>query len=272
METLQSKELKLQKITPNLGVTILDIDPNAAMDHKTAKEIDMLINTHHLVLMKSDKPIEREAQVNLTKQLGEPWRYDYIPGQYKDYPEIFKVTNQKGNGFTNAGQVWHSDGSIYNKRMHLSIFSIDKIPIDGASTYFSNLNYAYERLPDTMKQRLSTLEGNFGKMYRSHPVVWKHPITRIDLLHISEGFKNGFIDGANSNSLSFDESQEIHRFLNNHMWKENTYYEHKWKLGDLVIADNYAVAHLAKPNYSNTLRVLHRTATKGEKRAKRDET
>ncbi len=268
MEILHTNDLKVQTINSNLGIAILNLDPNRNIDHQTAREIEILINRYHLVLMKSDTPIKKETQVDLTKRLGEPWRYDYVPGQYRDYPEIFKVTNQKGDGFANAGQAWHSDGSIYNKRMHLSIFSIDKIPVDGASTYFSNLNYAYDRLPENIKQKLLTLEGNFGKMYRPHPVVWKHPITQMDLLHISEGFKDGFIDTSSGHALSFDESQEIHKLLNDHMWEENTYYEHKWKLGDLVIADNYAVAHFAKPNYSNTLRVLHRTATKGEKRAK----
>ena len=265
METIVKNGLEFKPIQANLGVEVLNLNPNKTLSSSEITELNGLIDRYHLVFLKSKNPIEKEAQVTFTKQLGEPWLYDSIPGQYKDYPEIFKVTNQKGNGFVNAGQAWHSDGSVYNKRMHLSIFSIDKIPIDGASTYFSNLNDAFKRLPENMKQTLSKLQGDFGKMYRPHPVIWQHPITDISLLHISEGFKARFTDITSGEPLSISESKMIQKFLNNHMWKEDSYYEHKWNQGDLVIADNYAVAHLAKPNYSNTLRVLHRTATKGKK-------
>ncbi|MGD1840968.1 MAG: TauD/TfdA dioxygenase family protein [Thermonemataceae bacterium] len=153
--------------------------------------------------------------------------------------------------------------------MHLSIFSINTIPTDGASTYFSNLHYAYERLPASKKEQLRTLTSDFGKRYKPHPIIWEHPITATPVLHISEGFKNGFIKADSGDRISKDEAEAIHQFLNDHMWETDTYYEHSWQQGDLIIADNYAVAHFAKPNYSNTLRVLHRTATKGERR-KRD--
>jgi len=260
------EHLHTKPITKHLGVQVLDLNPNKTLTNQEINELNRLIDTHHLVLLKSTDPIQKQAQVQLTKQLGDAWKYDFIPGQYKEFPEIFKVTNQKGDGFTNAGQAWHSDGSIYNKRMHLSIFSIDSIPIDGASTYFSSLTYALERLPKYWKERFSKLHGFYEKMYQPHPVVWNHPITNEALLHVSEGFENGFLDSETGARLSKEESMEIHQFINEHMWQEATFYEHQWQQGDLLIADNYAVAHFAKPNYSNTLRVLHRTATKGEKR------
>ncbi|MEM6720314.1 MAG: TauD/TfdA family dioxygenase [Bacteroidota bacterium] len=258
--------LHIENVSPNLGVYVEDINPNTHLDSETIETLKKLINTHHLVLLKSKEPIQLERQVALTKQLGDAWNYDYISGQYKEYPEIFKVTNQQGNGFVNAGQAWHSDGSVYNRPMHLSIFSIGAIPHEGAATYFSNLNYAYERLPDDVKRKLSTLEGDFGKMYKPHPVIWKHPVTDLDVLHVSEGFQDGFIDTNTALEIPQEESEEIQQFLHDHMWAKDTYYEHQWSFGDLVIADNYAVAHYAKPTHSNTLRVLHRTATKGQKR------
>jgi len=201
--------LHIEKVSPNLGVYVEHINPNIHLDSETIETLQYLINTHHLVVLKSEHPIQLENQVRLTKQLGEVWNYDYISGQYKEYPEVFKVTNQKGNGFVNAGQAWHSDGSVYNRPMHLSIFSIGQIPQEGASTYFSNLHYAYERLPEDLQKQLSNLDGDYGKMYKSHPTIWKHPITEIDVLHVSEGFQNGFINTKTALQIPNTESEEI---------------------------------------------------------------
>ncbi len=268
MKTIKINSLEGDIITDSLGIRITNVNPNLPLNEEAINDLKTAINKYHLIFLKSPEPIALENQVALTKQLGEPWVYDYIPGQYKDYPEVFKVTNQKGNGFVNAGQAWHSDGSIYNRPMHLSVFSIGEIPKDGASTYFSSLHNALERLPKNLAEKLNNTEALFGKMYKPHAVIWEHPITSKKVLHINEGFSDGFRDKVTEKLFSQKENEELYEFFNMHLWEENTYYEHKWNFGDLVIADNYALAHYAKPTHSNTLRVLHRTATKGIKRQK----
>ncbi len=111
MTSPKDNTLATRALTPHLGVQVLHLDPNKPMDDTTIQALEDLIDTHQIVLLKSADPIDKAAQVALTRQLGEPWKYEYVPGQYRDYPEIFKVTNQQGDGFTNTGQAWHSDGS-----------------------------------------------------------------------------------------------------------------------------------------------------------------
>lgn len=260
--------LQAETLGPSLGIFIKDLDPNKPLTEEQVKDLTEAVNEHHLVLLKSSESIIPERHIELTKHLGEAWTYGYTEGQYKEYPEIFKVSNQRGKGFVNAGQAWHSDGSIYNKAMHLSIFAVQVIPGDGASTFFTSLLKALDRMPPEMLEKLKRTDADYGKQFRPHPVVWEHPVTGKQVLHISEGIKAKFMNQATGEHYSTQESREIDDFLHALLWEEGTFYEHKWQTGDLLIGDNYAIAHYAKPSNSNTLRVLHRTATKGVNRRK----
>ena len=259
-------QIEAQPLDGPLGVFIKDVNPNQTLSEPVIQDLSQTINEFHLVLLKSKDTIRPENHIALTKKLGNIWTYGYSAGQYEEYPEIFKVTNQRGKGFTNAGQAWHSDGSIYNKAMHLSLFAINIIPQDGASTYFTSLLKALDRMPEKMRTWLEQTCSDYGKQYAPHPVIWQHPITGHDLLHVSEGIKGKYIDKSSGEPYDERENKEIDDFLNKLLWEENTYYEHQWQIGDLLIGDNYALAHYAKPSNSNTLRVLHRTATKGVNR------
>lgn len=266
MKALEATKVSYEALGESLGVYVPEIDPNSVLSETEVKHLTELINKHHLVLLRSTDPIIPERHIDLTRKLGEPWTYGYTDGQYKEYPEIFKVSNQRGNGFVNAGQAWHSDGSIYNKAMHLSIFAIDTIPADGAATYFTSLSKSLDRLPAEVRERLDHTQADYGKQYKPHPVIWQHPITGKEVLHISEGIKGRFKDTQTGAHYSEPENQKMDQLLHDLLWEANTYYPHQWQKGDLLIADNYAVAHYAKPSNSNTLRVLHRTATKGVRR------
>lgn len=123
-------------------------------------------------------------------------------------------------------------------------------------------------MPKRMQERLERTHADYGRQYAPHPVIWEHPVTGHQVLHISEGIKGRYVDKVSGKPNSDQENQEIDRVLHELLWEEGTYYEHQWRTGDLLIGDNYAIAHYAKPSNSNTLRVLHRTATKGVNRRK----
>ncbi len=266
MKTAIETQTAFEPLSSDLGLYLPDLDPNQPLSDEEARYLTKMINTHHLILLKGDGPIQPESHIDITRKLGEPWTYGFTEGQYKEYPEIFKVSNQRGNGFVNAGQAWHSDGSIYNKAMHLSIFTIDTIPDDGAATYFTSLKKALHRLPADVKKQLEHTQADYGKMYKPHPAIWQHPVTGTEVLHISEGIKGQFMDTVSRAHFSEEENQKMDQLLHELLWETGTYYQHQWQKGDLLIADNYAVAHYAQPSDSNTLRVLHRTATKGVSR------
>lgn len=268
MESVSIGALKAYPITPHLGVRVENLDPNIPISNKEIVALTSAINKYCLVHLRSDSMVNPESHIALTKQLGDPWSYGFTEGQYKEYPEIFKVSNQRGKGFTNAGQAWHSDGSIYNKAMHLSLFAIKQIPDDGAYTFFTNLSYALQRLSPNDLEKLRHTQADYGKQYEPHPVVWKHPLTGSEVLHVSEGIKARFVDTKTGQHYSPEENVKIEGMLHELLWQDETFYRHEWQPGDLLIGDNYAIAHYAKPSNSNTLRVLHRTATKGVNRRK----
>ena len=266
MKSINESRTSYEPLSEGIGIYLPGLDPNKALSKEEADRLRVLINTHHLVLLRSTDPIQPEYHIDLTRKLGDPWTYGFTEGQYEEYPEIFKVSNQRGQGFVNAGQAWHSDGSIYNKAMHLSIFAIETIPADGAATYFTSLSKALDRLPTEVREKLAHTQADYGKQYKPHPVIWPHPITGNEVLHISEGIRARFTDSKTGEHFSEEENLKMDNLLHDLLWEAGTFYEHRWKTGDLLIADNYAVAHYSRPSNSNTLRVLHRTATKGIRR------
>ncbi len=259
------QQIETKTIHPKFGLAVWGIEPHENLETNVIEFLKKAIQDFHLVVVKGKTPLLPKEQIDFTTLFGSPQKFNFIPGQFKEYPEVFKVTNKPGDAYANVGQYWHADGSIFNKPTYLSLYNIQQIPEEGSSTYFTSLIDALNRLPEELKKDLSTIESLHGTGYKNHPIIWNHPISGTPVLHVSEGFKGGYID-ANGYLYSPKEAEELHEMLNKHLWEKDTFYEHQWEYGDLIIADNYAVAHHAKSTTGMTSRVLHRTAVHGKKR------
>lgn len=115
---------------------------------------------------------------------------------------------------------------------------------------------------ERVREKLKHAQADYGKQYKPHPVIWQHPVAGNE----SEGIKARFVDTETGAHFSVQENQRMDNPFHDLLWQAGTFYEHQWQIGDLIIGDNYAIAHYAKPSNSNTLRVLYRTATKGVRR------
>jgi taurine dioxygenase len=87
--------------------------------------------------------------------------------------------------------------------------------------------------------------------------VISHPVTGVPALYLGRR-RNSYVEGlsaAESNAL-LDE-----------VWAAATQpaftYEHRWRIGDLVLWDNRSTMHRRDPFDEQTRRVMHRTQIKG---------
>ena len=95
-----------------LGAEVTGIDLGGPIHSDTAEEIRMTL-CRHGVLVFREQEISPEAQVALTRQLGEPEVHVLSSFSLPGIPEVFVVSNVRRNGkpvgAVNAGQYWHSD-------------------------------------------------------------------------------------------------------------------------------------------------------------------
>jgi alpha-ketoglutarate-dependent taurine dioxygenase len=78
-------------------------------------------------------------------------------------------------------------------------------------------------------------EYNYPRIW--HPMLYRHPRTGEDLLHVQEWY-SVLVEG-----LSYDESQALQRELFEVLYDPAHLYSHAWREGDLIVWDNLALHH-----------------------------
>jgi taurine dioxygenase len=93
-----------------------------------------------------------------------------------------------------------------------------------------------------------------------HPAVCRHPVTGAASLYLGRR-RNSFIEG-----LSPAESTELLDALWGHIDGPDLRYQHKWRVGDLLLWDNRSTMHRRDPFDEKARRIMHRTQIKGSNR------
>ncbi len=162
-----------------------------------------------------------------------------------EYPKVIYLTNMKDQagqdlGGLGAGDVtWHSDQYFRDTPATLSILFAVLPPPRGGTTHWCNIRLGYEAVPEDLKPRIEGLRGIYGTPPAatvrhkdvSHPVVLKHPISdrRSLYVHLRTKGIEGMPDG--------DAKPLIEDLLACNLREEN-YYHHPWRMGDLIMYDN----------------------------------
>ena len=181
-----------------------------------------------------------------------PWQ----PSQLPDYPEIFRVSNRAEHGLTEVGRSWHSDGAYLAQPREISIFHIVSVPIEGGETEFASLHSAFDAAPPGLIQRLWGKKSLFATRI-THPIIMRHPVTG----------RLGFYVKLSTSTQILDESEEESRIIFRDIQRlielHGKAYSHRWRHGDIVVVDNFSVAHRAHEVRGDSLRILHRTTIVG---------
>jgi taurine dioxygenase len=200
-------------------------------------------------------------------------------------PEINVISNVKENGKPigqlGAGEAaWHTDSGFVEQPPKGSILYAIEIPPDGGNTSFLNMYAAYETLVPDLKDRISGRRAKHDPSYTSvgvrradfeevtdvsrspgplHPLVRTHPETKRKALYLGRRL-NGYIDG-----MSIAESEELLDRIWAHTAQPKFVWEHRWKVGDVVMWDNRCAMHRREAFDDTARRVLHRTQLKGDR-------
>ncbi|MGE0420600.1 MAG: TauD/TfdA dioxygenase family protein [Acetobacteraceae bacterium] len=174
--------------------------------------------------------------------------------------------------FNLGNRLWHSDSSFKAVPAKYSLLSARIIPSKGGNTEFADMRAAYDDLDADTKAEIENLVCEHTQIYsrgtlgftdfteedrkRFAPVL-----QRLVRRHPSTGRKSLFLSSHAGaiNGWPMPEARAFLRDLNEHATQRKYVYSHVWKQWDLVMWDNRATMHRARPFNGEEVRDMHRT-------------
>ena len=248
--------MNIKPLVNQLGAIVTGINIAEPLSESEQLKLRAALVEHHLLLFRG-KTLSPQQQIEFSKVFGELELFPWNPSQLKQHPEIFRLANHPQDGYENEGMYWHSDGTFRQNPTPISIFHLLAVPEEGGDTWFSNLHKTWESLPEAFKQKIKALNTVHGN-HVVHPLVKHHPVSGREHVYLNVGL-TAAIEGLNA-----DEAEEIIATIDHAFSQPENRYHHKWLPGDLIVADNFGVAHQARPVSNETKRILHRTTVSAE--------
>jgi alpha-ketoglutarate-dependent taurine dioxygenase len=201
------------------------------------------------------------------------------------YPDIYVVSNvldDKGApiGALGAGEaVWHTDMSYLAAPPDASMLYSLEVPPTGGDTWVLGMQAAWATLPEALKGKVRGRRIKHDGTYNSggylrqgvtptddphkapgawHPAVISHPATGAPSLYLGRR-RNSYLEG-----FAPAESEALLDALWAHIERPDLRYQHRWRVGDLLLWDNRSTMHRRDPFDNATRRVMHRTQIKGK--------
>lgn len=268
--------LTVKPLSSALGAEIVGVDLSKPLDDATVAAIKAAWN-EHLVLLFRNQTLSEDDQVRFARHFGElqqrPRPKDLRAEAKVKNPEVMLVSNIREDGkpigsLPDGEMQFHSDMCYIPAPPKGTFLYAIEIPSEGGDTLFLNMYKAYETLPPETKARLkdkdavnvflygsTSRDGNKPDFnvhpHATHPVVRVHSDTGRPALYVNR------LMTWNIEGMEGAESQELLDALFDHIEQPQFIYEHKWKVGDLILWDNRCTLH-ARTDFSDKERRLLR--------------
>jgi taurine dioxygenase len=275
----------IKPVTPAVGAEISGVNL-AQLSETEFSQIEQAWNRYSALLFR-DQKLTDDDLLAFSRRFGEldpPPVQEHGRQSPEGYPDVYVVSNvldDKGApiGALGAGEaVWHTDMSYLTLPPDASMLYSLEVPPEGGDTWVLGMQAAWSTLPDTLKAKVRGRRIKHDGTYNSggylrkgvtptddphkapgawHPAVIAHPSTGAPSLYLGRR-RNSYVEG-----LSPAESDALLDALWAHIERPDLRYQHRWRVGDLLLWDNRSTMHRRDPFDSATRRVMHRTQIKG---------
>jgi taurine dioxygenase len=276
--------MKITPLSTALGAEITGLDLRQPLDAAAVKAIRDAFDQHIFVVFR-EQELSEDDQLRAAGYFGKVHiRKRPVttrdPGGTFDTPFMLVtniVENGKSIGVFGDGEMWfHHDTSYYPEPHRATLLYSMKLPSWGGNTCFSNMYKAYENIPRPLRDKLEGKEVlqvhdykrrerlDLDKIdlnsvrHHEQPIFITHPATGRKALYISR------LMSARILGLSRDESEAALEQLFEISEDPAIVYEHEWKLGDLVIWDNWCSIHARKDFPRDEPRLMRRLTIEGQ--------
>ena len=278
--------LTIRPVTAAVGAEISGVNLSRLSDADFT-QIEHAWNRHGALLFR-DQQISDDDLLAFSRRFGDldpPPVQEHGRQSPEGYPDVYVVSNvldDKGApiGALGAGEaVWHTDMSYLPVPPDASMLFSLEVPPSGGDTWILGMQAAWSTLPDALKAKVRGRRIKHDGTYNSggflrkgvtpsddphtapgawHPAVLRHPVTGAPSLFLGRR-RNSYVEG-----LAPAESDALLDALWAHIDRPDLRYQHRWRVGDLLLWDNRSTMHRRDPFDNATRRVMHRTQIKGK--------
>ena len=279
-QALDYSTFKLMPVTAALGAEIEGLDLNGVLAEEAKVELRSAL-AEHLVLFFRDQHIDDESQLELARCFGEPEVHP-IRGALGDPSKLHDIVDTKDSEPDRDG--WHTDVTYMEHPPAAAILRCEGTPAAGGDTLWANMQLAYEKLSDGMKEFISGLkgfhatDGGFIDYINRHlpaEAVEKimnhvgrgvlHPLVRT---HPATGRKSLFVDQSylsRVEGIPKDESRFLLDFLASRVSDVSIQCRFRWTQGAVAVWDERATQHSGSADHRGMARSLRRCTIAGER-------
>ncbi|VCU71358.1 Pentalenolactone F synthase [Pigmentiphaga humi] len=266
----------VEKSGSPIGARLKGIDVSGDLDDTEVLLIEQLLY-HNSVLAIDAQHLDVAGMRRFCMRLGPLHRNVTTRAATLEFPEIMILTNRRAPdgtplGNIDAGQDWHTDMSYNAVPGKFTALHGVEVPMrDGkalGATRFADMYSAYEALPDDVQARIEGAVAlhDFHKYYDEarrrgssrpeltpeqrakrppvpHPLVGRHPVTGRRFLYADPGYTVEILD------MDPEESRQLLDYLFAFQLQDRFVYDHQWRVGDVLIWDNWSTVHRATADY-----------------------
>ena len=277
--------IEVTPLSPALGAEISGVDLGRPIDAAEFRAIHAAWLAHQVLVFRGQSVAEA-AQVQFSTLFGDlPERSRFrkrTDAPSRTHESIMLITNIREDGQTigslpDGEMMFHTDGAYDEHPYRYTFLHAIEVPSHGGNTLFANMYRAYDDLSPAMKDRLADLHAvhsyyggrdvpqamkdalEIGDFMReqAHPIFTAHEETGRPVLYVSRLLTNRILE------LSEAESDALLAELFDHTERDEAIYEHRWRVGDVVMWDNRCVNHTRRDFPADERRLLRRTTVQG---------
>jgi alpha-ketoglutarate-dependent 2,4-dichlorophenoxyacetate dioxygenase len=265
--------LQFRRLHPHFAAEVGSVDLRQVHDATTLAEIRTGMDTY-AVLVFRDQPFTDEQQIAFAQRLdgelhtktgtaalglnrlGNDALADISNLDARG--DIAKLDHRR-RAYGLGNRLWHTDASFQDPPGRYSMLSAKVIPPVGADTEYADMRAAYDALPTDMKTRLDGLRVHHSIAYSRQTLGFEfspeeagrlegavHPLVRT----IPRSHRRSLYLASHASRIvdwPLPEGRLLLRDLIEHATQPEFVYRHAWRVGDLVIWDNRATMHRARP-------------------------
>ena len=283
--------LSVKRLHPTFMAQVDGVDLRQPVTPEVFAEIATAFNEHAILLFR-DQHITDTQQVAFSEHFGPVFQATkyYMPGERQRLrSEMADISNIDNDGnllaaddtrrlFQRGNRLWHTDNTFKHIPARCSLLSAREIPPTGGETEFADMRAAYDALPDALKEEIADLIVEHS-IYRSRSLIGYADFTdgaRDELPPVQQvmvrtnpvtGRKALYIASHASHVIGWpvEKGRRLIEELIDFATQPEFVYRHHWAVGDLIVWDNRATMHRARPyNEMVDRRDLHRTTVSDE--------
>lgn len=275
-----------------LGAEITGIDLSKDVSD-AARGVVLDAYARHQVLLFRGQSLSFDDLLRLRTLFGPPGqaanqllglgRKKYLPDELPDDVAIISnLVDAAGKpiGALGDGEAfWHTDSSFTETPISASLLHAIEVTEQGGETAFLNMYRAYEEMPAGLAAKINCRYANHSKVHNSagvkrpefadvtdpskapgvrHPMVRTHPVTGRKCLYLGRRLNSYIFD------LPLEDSEKLLDEVWAHTCQDKYVWQHKWRVGDLLVWDNRCTMHHRNAFSPNARRLMHKSTTAGE--------